>query len=61
MNSLLPSYVDENGTTWYPVQHANGAVVCSITPESQKLWQDYADKQRAKLLDRLSQNKLDRF
>lgn len=45
----LPPYTDEHGTIWYPVQHALGGIVSSLTPESQKIWQDYADKQSARL------------
>jgi len=49
MTELMPPINDENGNTWYPVQHALGGVVCSLTPESQKIWQDFADRQREKL------------
>lgn len=48
MTDLLPSYV-ENGVTLYPVRHATGQIVCSLSRESQQLWQEYADKQREEL------------
>lgn len=54
---LLPPHTDEHGTTWYPVRHALGGIVCSLTPESQKLWQDYADKQSARLLEMLKKRR----
>lgn len=38
------------GITMYPVRHAFGAIVCSFSPESQKLWQEFADGQSEKLI-----------
>jgi hypothetical protein len=49
---LMASFTDEHGITWYPVKHALGAIVCSLTKESQKLWQELADRQSAQLIER---------
>lgn len=47
---VLPPVVDPDDLfTLYPVRHANGYIVYSLTPESQKLWQDFADKEVAEL------------
>jgi len=52
MTKLLPPITDKYGIVWYPVRHALGGIVCSLTPESQLIWQEYADKQLANWLNR---------
>lgn len=49
MTELMKPYTDDHGTTWYPVSHALGGIVCSFTEDSQRRWQELADKQRAAL------------
>lgn len=44
----------EDGFTLYPVRHALGAIVYSFTEESQRRWQEYADKQTAQLAQMMS-------
>lgn len=49
MTELMKPYTDENGTTWYPVRHVFGGICCSFTEDNQRVWQEYVDKQRARL------------
>ncbi len=53
-SDYLPPFTDKDGIIWYPVVHALGDVVCSLTPESQKLWQDLANKQFRRLIESLT-------
>lgn len=46
---LLPPVTDKDGITWYPVLHALGGICYSFTEESQRIWQELADKQRERL------------
>lgn len=49
--------VSVDGFTLYPVRHALGAIVYSFSEESQRLWQELADRQTADL-DRWMKNRI---
>jgi hypothetical protein len=49
MTQVLSPITDERGNVWYPVKHAIGGIVLDISPEGQRLWQEYADRQKSEL------------
>lgn len=54
MTALMSPYTDADGITWYPVAHALGGLGYSLTEDSQRRWQELADKHVAELIVRFT-------